>query len=137
MSESRHNRRNPRAKVQLPVSFAVVVPEDTFAPQVCDAVVCDISVGGLMVAAKLKEEVYRDLLHAMRYVRVTFADGVPLPRRLIGRAVYIQPITHGEGREYRVGVSVDEISPADRAQLQAYMDSLPGVEQSDRPPGES
>ena len=121
--------------MHLPVSFGVVVPEDTFAPQVCDALVCDISAGGLMVAVRLSENVYRNLLHATRYVRVAFKEEPNLPRRLIGRAVYIQPISQGEATEYRIGVSFDEISAEDRARLQAYVQGLLGTAQPDSSSG--
>jgi c-di-GMP-binding flagellar brake protein YcgR len=135
MSEPQQRRQHPRANTHLRVSFAVVVPEDTFAPRICEAVVCDISAGGAMVAVRLPEELYSTLLHATRYVRITFRDEELLPHRLIGRAVYIQPISQGERREYRIGVCFDEIAAADRARVQAYVDRLLGTQAPDSPSG--
>jgi hypothetical protein len=121
MSDSQCRRQHPRLKVRLPVEFAVVVPEETFAPQVFEAVVCDLSEGGAMVAVNLSDSVYRRMLQATRYVRLTFAGDHPGLPRLIGRAVYMQPISKGAATEYRIGLCFEDLPAESRGMLRTYL----------------
>ncbi len=116
-------RKHVRVKVRIPATIGVMVPEATFQPRLHEATVLDLSEKGAMIHALLSEETYHELLQGLRYCRLTFADEPRLPSRLIGTAVYFQPISHpGKRTEYRMGLFFDEISASDQDKLKAFIE---------------
>ncbi len=98
-----------------------MVPEDTFQPQSFQAVVCDLSERGAMISADLPEATYRKLLHATRYCRLEFLDEPDLPDRVIGKAVYIQPVSKQGRVEYRIGLFFEEVSAQTAENLRRFV----------------
>ena len=122
MSQS-DRRKHPRVKLNLAATLGVMVPEATFQPRVHEATVLDLSERGAMIRSMLSADTYRELLHNPRYCRISLTDEPDLPQRLIGKAVYFQPITHpGMPTEYRIGLFFEEIAEADQTRIRAYIE---------------
>jgi hypothetical protein len=114
-------------------SFSIVVPEETFSPQVHPAIVCDVSERGAMVVADFPEATYRALLTATRYCRLKFLDEPQLPDRVIGKAVYFQPVTKPGRVEYKVGLFFEEMPPAALERLRRFVAKKLAEEQAGPP----
>lgn len=122
-------RKHVRVRVRIPATIGVMVPEATFQPRMHQATVLDLSEKGAMLHALLSEETYRELLQGLRYCRLTFTDEPRLPSRLIGSAVYFQPISHPSHRtEYRMGLFFDEISASDQDKLRTFIERIAAEE---------
>ena len=124
-------RKHVRVRVRIQATIGVMVPEATFQPRMHYATVLDLSEKGAMLHALLSEETYRELLQGLRYCRLTFIDEPRLPLRLIGSAVYFQPISHpSKQTEYRMGLFFDEISTADQTILRDFIERIVAEETS-------
>jgi hypothetical protein len=117
----------------LPVTFSIMLPEQTFQPQSHDGFVCDLSERGAMVVLELPENTYRQLLQTTRYCRVGFQDEPGLPDKIIGKAVYIQPVTRPNRMEYRIGLFFEDTPPVVLEQLKVFVDRLLTAQENVKP----
>lgn len=115
-------RRHERIQVSIQAQFGVLVPEATFQPALFMAEVCDLSERGAMVNVCLDHQTYVALLQRTRYCRLALPAGEGLPDRIIGKAVWIQPVGRGDEKTYRIGLFFDEIDDRTAEQIKAYVD---------------
>lgn len=115
-------RRHERIQVSIQAQFGVLVPEATFQPALFNAEVCDLSERGAMISVALDHQTYVALLQRTRYCRLALPAGEGLPARIIGKAVWIQPVGRGEQKTYRIGLFFDEIEDRTAEQIKAYID---------------
>jgi hypothetical protein len=117
-------RKLQRVAVRLKAVFSIMVPEDTFQPQMYDAVVSDLSERGAMVNVGLPDDTYRQLIHKTRYCRIGLTEEDPdLPHRIIGKAVWIQRES-SDVNTYRIGLYFDEVPPATVTQIRKYLERM-------------
>jgi hypothetical protein len=116
------NRRYPRVPVDLVGTLCILVPEETFQPIVHDVRVCDLSERGAMVEFSTHESTIKALLRATRYCRLSFQSEPSLPEKVIGKAVWVQPIGSGETVQCRLGLFFEEPPAEVLAKLRAYVE---------------
>lgn len=116
------NRRYPRVPVDLTATLAILIPEETFQPIVQNVRVCDLSERGAMVEFETQESTVRALLRATRYCRLSFNDPEALPEKVIGKAVWVQPIGAGETIRCRLGLFFEEVSSDIVQKLRCYVE---------------
>jgi hypothetical protein len=109
MEYSTSKRKYSRVKVSIPVGFAVLIPEDTFSPRQGNGVVSDLSERGAMVVTQLGDMPEGVFLQKVRYCSIEFNTILELPARIIGRAVWIQPVKEaGMSTYFRIGVFFED-----------------------------
>ncbi|MGB9692264.1 MAG: PilZ domain-containing protein [Candidatus Sumerlaeaceae bacterium] len=116
------NRRYPRVPVQLTGTLCILIPEETFQPIVHDVRVCDLSERGAMVEFTAHESTIKALLRSTRYCRLSFHGSPELPEKIIGKAVWVQPIGSGEHVLCRIGLFFEQSPDEAVSQLRAYIE---------------
>lgn len=116
------NRRYPRVPVNLKGTLCILIPEETFQPIVHDVQVCDLSERGAMVEFTSHEATVKALLRATRYCRLSFHAVPDLPERVIGKAVWVQPIGAGETVKCRLGLFFEQAPDETIAKLRAFVE---------------
>lgn len=97
-------RRHQRVDVNLPISMEVLISEENTRVEADNAAITDLNERGAMVEAFLTDHVYRGLLKKPRYCFIGFKGNPELPDKVVGKAVWIQPLTMSEKSLYRVGI---------------------------------
>jgi len=119
---SEKNRRYPRVPVEIDATLCILLPEQTFQPIVKSAKIVDLSERGAMVEFHGDDSIVRELLRATRYCRLGINPGQGLPEKLIGKAVWVQPISEESGGvRCRLGLYFEEVDEAIVEQLRAYV----------------
>jgi hypothetical protein len=114
------NRRYPRVPVELAATLCILIPEETFQPIVEEVRVCDMSERGAMVEFGTKESTVKALMRATRYCRLSFHDHPDLPRKISGKAVWVQPIGSSEAVRCRLGLFFEDGPPDVVENLRSY-----------------
>lgn len=117
-----NNRRYPRVPVELEATVCILIPEETFQPTVQNARVCDLSERGAMIELVTQEATVKALLRATRYCRLSFVNCPDLPPKVIGKAVWVQPVGSGPNIKCRLGLFFEQISPEVLDQLRSYVE---------------
>lgn len=116
------NRRYPRVPVNLVGTLCILIPEETFQPIVHDVRIHDLSERGAMVEFTTPESTVKALLRATRYCRLSFHDCDDLPEKIIGKAVWVQPIGAGETVRCKLGLFFEEAAPEVIAKVRCYVE---------------
>lgn len=70
-----YHRRHARYPVEMNCSLQVMLPEETFGPEIYVCHSCDVSAHGMLVYLdKISAEIYFKLLPTTRHARICFAD---------------------------------------------------------------
>ncbi len=117
-----NNRRYPRVPVDLEATLCILIPEETFQPVVQKARVCDLSERGAMVECTTQESTVKALVRATRYCRLSFVNCPDLPAKVIGKAVWVQPIGSGPEIKCRLGMFFEQAPPEIVEQLRSYVE---------------
>jgi hypothetical protein len=120
MSDAK-NRRYPRVPVDLQATLYILIPEETFQPMIHNVRVCDLSERGAMAEFETHETTVKTLLRATRYCRLSFHEE-GLPQKVIGKAVWVQPIGTGDTVKCRLGLFFEDAPETTVATLRAYVE---------------
>ena len=117
-------RKYERVATNLAATLSILIPEETFSPVTNGCEVIDISERGAMVQISLAPESYSQMLQKTRFCRLEFQDTHNLPKRLTGRAVWLQPQGSLQNRSYKVGLFFEDCPPEIVSQLQNYVNHI-------------
>lgn len=113
-------RGQPRFEADLPVKLQILIPEETFSPQILTGILIEVSRNGMRVRIdKLARELYKNLFAETRYVRVLFANPKSGDEgRAVGKVIWIdyrQTKAKASSGECILGISLVETAdtPAD------------------------
>lgn len=120
-AEPSKHRNHARVPVAIPVTFSVLIPEETFQPYAYSAVIVDLSESGAMVRVSLQETVLHELLRKTRYCRLQIENQPGLPDKLVGTAVWIEPETSQGLRTCRIGLFFEHCPRPAAEKLRAYV----------------
>lgn len=124
MTDPKDNRQSERVMVALPATISILIPEQTFRPITQNCEVVDISERGAMINVQISPESYTQMLRKTRYCRLEFPDHDELPKKVTGRAVWLQPQGPEENRFYRVGLFFEDCPPEIVSALRTFIRSI-------------
>ena len=108
--------------VDLTGTLCILIPEETFQPIVHDVRIRDLSERGAMVEFSTRETTVKALLRATRYCRLSFSNQGELPEKVIGKAVWVQPIGSGETVDCRLGLFFEDTPAEIVSKLRHYVE---------------
>ncbi|MBX7243909.1 MAG: PilZ domain-containing protein [Candidatus Sumerlaeaceae bacterium] len=112
-----NQRRHDRVHINLEVTFQILIPEDSFSPKVMTGHMVDLSERGAMVTVKLPDPLHHSLLTTTRYCQIVPGGTDELPRKLIGKAVWIQK----EKDFCRIGLFFEDLPAKSQDLLRKYI----------------
>jgi hypothetical protein len=113
-----------RIVVSIPARFSILIPENTFSPVELDCEVLDMSERGAMINVCLSSETYSMMLGKTRFCRLRFSEKDHLPKKVGGRAVWLQPQGNDSRRSYRIGLFFEHCPAETVSLLTAYVNRL-------------
>lgn len=117
-------RKTERVTVTIQAQMSILIPENTFNPLNHPCQLVDLSERGAMVIVKLAQETYSAMLKKTRYCQIQFPEDLGLPKKVTGRAVWLQPHVVGQDRTFRIGLFFEDCPAEIVSKVRSYVANM-------------